>query len=103
APEDCEAGATPAPGPADEQELRVRPCRNLLAQVRLDPVGEAASANGLVTPEAAVFDEQPVVDPARGRGERLGMLDRDLGAGRPGGLSPTPRHPAPGRPTPARA
>ncbi len=48
-------------------------------------VGQPAAADDVPAPEAAVLDEHPVVDPARGRIERLCVRMRYVGAkGAPG-------------------
>ena len=64
----------------DEQQAPVRDRRDLLAQVLLHLVGETAAGERVARPEAAVLDEEPVVDPARGCGERLVVLAREVRA-----------------------
>jgi hypothetical protein len=66
--------------PPDEEQAAVRHGRDLLAQVLLDLVGEPAAGERVARPQAAVLDEKPVVDPAGGRGERLGVLAREVRA-----------------------
>ena len=70
----------PAVRSPDEEQPAVRHRRDLLAQVLLDLVGEAAAGERVARPEAAVLDEEPVVDPAGGRGERLVVLAREVRA-----------------------
>ena len=50
---------------------------DLVAQMPLDLVGQAASGQGFSRPEAAVLDQEPVVDSAGGRAERLVVLARE--------------------------
>src|SRR3954451_5570328 len=52
----------------------------LLAQMRLQRLGQEAFAEHVPVPEAAVLDEHPAVDPARGRGELLARRLRHIGA-----------------------
>src|SRR5215203_692327 len=66
----------PAVGTPDEEEPSVGRVRHLVAQVSFDLVGQAASGYGVSRPEAAVLDEEPVVDSAGGRAERLVVLAR---------------------------
>lgn len=70
--------AAAAVRPADEGETRVLPRTQLLAERVLGLVGEPARAKRVRPPEAAVLDQQPMVDAARGRGERLVVLQRDV-------------------------
>jgi hypothetical protein len=65
---------------ADEEQAGVLPRTELLPQRVLGLVGEPARAERIRPPEAAVLDEQPVVDPARRPRERLVVLARDVGA-----------------------
>ena len=54
--------------------------RDLLAQVPLTWSDRPLPARASRRPEAAVLDQEPVVDPARRRAERLVVLARDIGA-----------------------
>jgi hypothetical protein len=72
------AAAAPI-GSADEDETRVLARMQLPAQRVLGLVGEPARTKRVRAPQAAVLDEEPVVDPARGRSERLVVLPRDVG------------------------
>ena len=47
---------------------------HLVAEVLLDLVREPASGQGVAGPEPSVLDQEPVVDPAGGRGQRLVVL-----------------------------
>jgi hypothetical protein len=84
--------AAPPLGPADEEDPAVRRPRPLGREVALQLRGERRAVDRVVPPEAAVLDQDPGVDPARGRGERLLVRPRGLGAewsSRPGrGRSP---------------
>ena len=64
----------PAVRAADEEKASVRHRGNLGAEVLLDLVGEPASGQRVSRPEPSVLDQEPVVDPARGRGQRLVVL-----------------------------
>lgn len=79
----CERGKLGAPAAiwtADEQQPAVRNGAHLPAQRVLDLVREAAAGESVVAPDPAVLDEEPVVDPAGGGVERLGVVARDVGA-----------------------
>jgi hypothetical protein len=76
------AAVRAALGLLDEEETGVRQARELVAEVSLEPRGEEAAAEDVAVPEAAVLDEDPVVDAARGRREGLGAAARDLRAER---------------------
>ena len=70
----------PAVRSPDEQQPPVRYRRNLLAEMLLHLVGEAAAGECVAGPEPSILDEEPVVDSARGRGERLVVLAREVRA-----------------------
>ena len=61
-------------GPADEEEPAVPDRGNLVAEVLLDLVGEPAAGQRVPRPETSVLDQEPVVDPAGGRAQRLVVL-----------------------------
>ena len=86
-----EALDTPAVRPPDEHETAVLDGANLGAQVRFDLVGETAPRERVARPEAPVLDQEPAVDAARRRSERLAVFPREVGA-----VRPTLRHPPPG-------
>ena len=75
-----ELGPPSAIGAPHEQEPAVRHRAHLVEQVLLDLVGEAASGERVPGPEPAVLDQEPVVDSAGGRGERLVVLAREIRA-----------------------
>ncbi len=70
-------------GPADEEDASVRQARALGAQIRLQLGAERRAVDGVVSPEAAVLDQDPRVDAARGRRERFRVGPRRLRAERP--------------------
>src|SRR4051812_2325557 len=78
-----EVGTTPAIRAPDEKEPSMVRCRDLVSEVSLDLVGEAAPGNGVSRPQAPVLDQEPVVDSAGGRAERLIVLAREVRAERP--------------------
>jgi hypothetical protein len=64
----------PAPlGAPDEEDPRVREPPPLGGEVRLDLRRERRAVDGVVRPEAPVLEQDPGVDPARGRVQRLGV------------------------------
>jgi hypothetical protein len=63
-----------------EQETRVRQLAELVPEMSLEALGKEAAAEDVPVPEPAVFDEDPVIDAARGRSERLLAGVRDFGA-----------------------
>jgi len=69
-----------------EEKARVAKAVELLPEVGLELRREEASAEHVAIPEAPVFDEDPVVDSAGGRSERLGAAARDVGAKRASAL-----------------
>src|SRR5207248_11354255 len=81
APEGHEPGVAPLAA-TDEQQLRRSgpQSRNLAPQVRLDLVGEPAAGQSIGIPNAAILDEEPVVDPACGPADRFAGLCGDVGA-----------------------
>ena len=54
-----------------EQQAGMRQRGELLPEMRLQGRGEQASTQNVAAPRPSVLDEQPVVDPARARRERL--------------------------------
>ena len=64
----------PAIGSTDEEEPAVRNRGNLVAEVLLDLVREPASRQRVAGPEPSVLDQEPVIDPAGGRSQRLVVL-----------------------------
>jgi hypothetical protein len=76
---DGQCRVMPAVGPPDQQEARARMDRPKLPQARFDLIREAAPDERVGAPEPAVLDEQPAVDPACRRTERLVVLARDVG------------------------
>ena len=93
-------------GPSDEEDPCVRQPFALGAQVRLQIPAQRRPVDGVVCPEPAILDQDPRVDTARGRRERLGVCERRLGAKRvrrPGrGRSPARSRPRPRRRPTAR-
>src|SRR5213079_1272123 len=77
-----ELGTSPAIGSPHEQNPAVRDRADLLAQALLDLVGETAACEGVPRPETPVLDQEPVVDPAGGRYERLIVLASEIRAER---------------------
>jgi hypothetical protein len=77
---DAQAGVAATVGPPDEKEPGPAQRRQVRAEVRLDRLRDAALGQLVTSPETAVLDEEPVVDAARGRGERLAVRLGDLGA-----------------------
>jgi hypothetical protein len=71
-----------AVGAAHEEHATAAGGLLLLAQVRLDLIGEAAAGNRVARPEPSVLDEEPAVDAACGGGQRLAVLARQVGAER---------------------
>jgi hypothetical protein len=67
------AALRPAVGTPYEEESRGAEHVKLLAQVLLQPRREQAVAERVAPPRAAVLDQEPVVDAARGRRERLSV------------------------------
>ena len=67
---------------ADEEDPALRQGGPLPAEVRLQLGRERRAVHGVVSPEPAVLDQDPRVDPAGRRAERLGVRERDLGAER---------------------
>ena len=63
-----------------EEQARGAERLELLPKMRLEPRREEAPAEDVATPGAAVLDQDPVVDPARRRAERLLARPRDGGA-----------------------
>ena len=64
----------PAIGSTDEEEPAVRNRGDLVAEVLLDLVREPASRQRVARPEPSVLDQEPVIDPAGGRSQRLVVL-----------------------------
>ncbi|MEX2103296.1 MAG: hypothetical protein WD805_04970, partial [Gaiellaceae bacterium] len=62
-----------------EQQARVGQLTELVSEVGLELFGEEAAAQDVPVPKAAIFDEDPVVDPAGCRSERLLASVRDFG------------------------
>ena len=70
-------------GPADEEDARVRqPCA-LGPQVGLQLRAQRRAVDGVVRPEPAILEQDPRVDAARGRCERLCVGPRRLRTERP--------------------
>ena len=63
-----------------EEQARGTEHLELLPQVRLQPRREEAPAEDVAAPGTAVLDQNPGVDPARRRAERLAVLPGDGGA-----------------------
>ena len=84
---DAAAAVRPVLGLLQEQEARGRERVKLLAQVRLQPVREEAASEHVAVPHAAVLEQDPVVDPAGRRRERLGARARHRRAARGCGRS----------------
>jgi hypothetical protein len=78
-----EARAPTAIRAADEEEPAVRDRRELAPQRVLDLVGETAAGECIAAPDAAVLDQEPVIDPAGGGVERLRVVAGNVGAERP--------------------
>ena len=70
----------PPLGLLHEEQARGAERLQLLPKVRLEPRREEAPAEDVATPGAAVLDQDPVVDPARRRGDRLLARPGDGGA-----------------------
>ena len=58
-------------GATDEEDAGVRQTDALGDEMGLQGAAERRAVDGVVRPEAAVLDQDPGVDPARGRAERL--------------------------------
>jgi hypothetical protein len=69
--EDNEPVPAASLGSTDEEDPRVRQPRALRAQVRLQLLAQRRRVDGVVCPEPAVLDQDPGVDAAGGRAERL--------------------------------
>src|SRR6185312_9717144 len=80
--EDDEPLPAAALAAADEEQLRRPERADLRAEVRLDLVGQTTAGERVAVPDAAVLDENPVVDPACGSRERLAALRGHLRAER---------------------
>ena len=91
----CRVGAELLPPAAvraaDEEQPRARAGVHLLAQGLLHLVGEPRRSQRVGPPQPAVLDEQPVVDAARRRAERLAVVPRHVAAE---GTAATHRRPA---------
>src|SRR5712691_4731783 len=80
APEDGETVAAASLGASDEQRLGRAQSPGALTQMLLDGYRQSAAGKRVVTPDSAVLDEDPVLDPAGSGAERLSVLARDLRA-----------------------
>ena len=65
--------AAPPLAAADEEDPGMREPAPLGDQERLQLLAQRRAVDGVVRPEPAVLDQDPCVDTARGRAERLGM------------------------------
>jgi hypothetical protein len=80
---------------ADEEESGSREGAQLFPERGLDALREQTFAEDVAVPDPPVLDQEPVVDPARRRLERLAGLGGDVGAEGP---TRRPLHRPPGRP-----
>ena len=60
----------------DEEESGMPELGELVAEVFLQRCRQQAAAEHVAIPQAAVLDQEPAVDPARGGGERLARRSR---------------------------